>query len=61
MHDASSKSKQAPTAMIHERKKTLYEEYGMLAKVKVDDFVLVEPCYTPSICSEGCVAMVARR
>jgi hypothetical protein len=47
-------------AMIHERKKTLYEEYGMLAKVKVDDFVFVEPCYTPSICSKGRVAMVAR-
>jgi hypothetical protein len=48
------------TAMVHERKKTLYEEYGLLAKVKVGDFVLVEACYTPGICSEGGVAMVER-
>ena len=44
--------------MVHARRKTLAEEQGLLAQIKVGDWVEVEPDYSPSICSDGGIGCV---
>ncbi len=44
--------------MVHARRKTLAEEQGLLAQIKVGDWVEVEPDYSPSVCSDGGIGCV---
>ncbi len=44
--------------MVHARRRTLAEEQGLLAQIKVGDWVEVEPDYSPSICSDGGIGCV---
>ena len=45
-------------AMIHKSRPTLWEEYGVLARVKVGDWVNVLECYKVGECSEGGIGCV---
>jgi hypothetical protein len=44
--------------MVHARRRTLAEEQGLFAQIKIGDWVEVEPDYSPSICSDGGVGCV---
>jgi hypothetical protein len=44
--------------MVHARKKTLWEEYGTLAMVKVGDWVSVRECIEVGLCSDGGIGSV---
>ncbi len=53
------KNLQGPVShMIHARRRTLAEEQGLFAQIKVGDWVEVEQDYSPSICSDGGVGCV---
>ena len=45
-------------SMIHKARPTLWEEYGVLARVKVGDWVNVLECYKVGECSEGGIGCV---
>ncbi len=50
---------QGPVAtMVHARRRTLAEEQGLFAQIKIGDWVEVEPDYSPSICSDDCIGCV---
>jgi hypothetical protein len=50
---------QGPVAtMVHAKRKTLADEQGLFAQIKIGDWVEVEPDYSPVICSDGGVACV---
>jgi hypothetical protein len=51
-------ARRTPQTMVHGRKKTLWEEYGVLASVKVGDWVSVIECYEIGICSDGGIGSV---
>ena len=55
---ALTSARRPPEEMVHVKRKTLWEEYGAQATIKVGDWVLVDPCYLPGICSEGGVGSV---
>ena len=56
---AHLKTRQATVgAMVHLRRKTLFEEEGVNAIVKVGDWVQIESDYSVGICSDGGVACV---
>ena len=44
--------------MVHSKRKTLAEEQGLFAQIKVGDWVEIEPDYSPGICSDGGAACV---
>ena len=46
------------STMVHVRRKTLFEEEGLNAVVRVGDWVEIDPDYGPGICSDGGVACV---
>ena len=45
-------------SMVHKARPTLWEEYGVLARVKVGDWVHVLECYKVGECSEGGIGCV---
>jgi hypothetical protein len=48
-------------SMVHERRKTIFEEKGLNAVVKAGDWVQIESDYSPRVCSDGgdaCVTAV---
>ncbi len=45
-------------SMVHERRKTIFEEEGFNAVVKAGDWVQIESDYSPGVCSDGGVACV---
>ncbi len=55
---ALTSARRQPEEMVHVKRKTLWEEYGAHATIKVGDWVLVDPCYLPGTCSEGGVGSV---
>ena len=44
--------------MVHPKRRTLAEEHGLFAQIKVGDWVEVEPEYSPGMCSDGGVGCV---
>ena len=56
--EALTSARRKPEDMVHVKRKTLWEEYGAHATIKVGDWVLVDPCYMPGTCSEGGVGSV---
>jgi hypothetical protein len=44
--------------MVHDRRKTIFEEEGINAVVKAGDWVQIESDYSPGVCSDGGVACV---
>jgi hypothetical protein len=46
------------THMLHSKRKTLADEQGLFARIKVGDWVEVEPDYSSGICSDGGVGCV---
>ncbi len=51
-------SQSTVASMVHVRRKTLFEEEGINAVVKVGDWVQIESDYSAGICSDGGVACI---
>ncbi len=56
--EALRAARRTPQNMVHGRKKTLWEEYDTLARVKVGDWVSVLECYEVGICLDGGIGSV---